>query len=129
MKKHLSDSRGVRFLPMCCMLAVIFASASMSGKTIIFLNSLHLDKILHALAYAALAGSCYIALRPNRTGKQIRTSLLVIAICLFSGIMEEIYQHFIPNRVMDHKDVVADMIGTLAVVAFHHLHHFFLARD
>jgi len=118
-KKHFPDISGLRFLPMVGILAAIFSSASVPGRTLFFLNLHHFDKILHATAYAALAASCIFAFRlqVNNARSRLRTSGQVAAMCLLCGVMEEFYQHFIPNRVMDRKDVFADMIGAMAVVA------------
>jgi hypothetical protein len=53
-----------RFLPMIAMLAAILVAASLPGRALPFLRHHQLDKICHALAYAALAASCLFAFQP-----------------------------------------------------------------
>jgi len=103
------------------MMAAILVAASLPGRALPFLRHYHLDKICHALAYAALAASCLHAFHPLSKKHPLLASLLVIAICLCYGFAEEAYQSLIPRRVTDSRDVMADLLGATLVVAGHQL--------
>ena len=62
------------------------------------------DKVGHAAAYAVLGGLLRLA-----TG---RAWLAVLLSTLF-GISDEIHQYFVPGRMADVFDVVADAVGAL----------------
>lgn len=107
----------LRFLPMIGMMAAILVAASLPGRVLPLLRHHQLDKICHALAYAALAASCLYAFHPLSKKHPFLASLAVIAICLCYGFAEEAYQTLIPRRVTDSRDVMADLLGATLVVA------------
>lgn len=117
MEKWLVSGRILRFLPMIGMMAAILVAASLPGSALPFLRHHQLDKICHALAYAALAASCLFAFHPLSKKHSFLASLMVIGICLCYGFAEEAYQSLIPQRVTDSRDVMADLLGTTIVVA------------
>jgi len=115
--KWLVSGGILRFLPMIGMMAAILVAASLPGRALPFLRHHQLDKICHALAYAALAASCLFAFHPLSKKHPFLASLMVIGICLCYGFAEEAYQSLIPQRVTDSRDVMADLLGTTIVVA------------
>jgi len=115
-EKWLGSGKILRFLPMIGMMAAIFVAASLPGRLLPFLRYHNLDKICHALAYAALAASCLFAFHPLSRKHPFLASLLVISICLGYGFAEEAYQSLIPRRVTDSRDVMADLLGATIVV-------------
>jgi VanZ family protein len=76
--------------------------------------SLHLfeweDKVHHFLAYMPLGWLLMrsIVWQGNSTRKAL---CLVIALGAVYGISDEIHQHFVPGRMMDWTDAVADTCG------------------
>lgn len=121
MDKRLGSGGILRFLPMIGMMAAILVAASLPGRFLPFLRYHNLDKICHALAYAALAASCLFAFQPLFKKHPLLASLLVVAICLGYGFAEEAYQSLIPRRVTDSRDVMADLLGATMVVVFRQL--------
>jgi VanZ family protein len=75
-----------------------------------------MDKVLHFLAYAVLAGLFFRAFgKTPATGKNILlATLLSIAAAAVYGISDEIHQHFVPSRNADVVDAIADIAGSFA---------------
>ena len=68
----------------------------------------HLDKVVHAAVFAALAAAG--AWRSGRLGA-------VLAACAAYAVLSEVVQHvLLPNRSGDPADVVADCAGAVAVL-------------
>ncbi len=67
------------------------------------------DKLVHATAYAALAGSVSWAGRIRRAGHAARWLLMLSLI----GAADEWHQQFIPGRRMDARDWFADTAGAV----------------
>jgi hypothetical protein len=80
----------------------------------------HIDKIGHALAYAALSFSACTAFRQYSEKKQISRKLIWrIAIFSFTyGFSIEILQYFLPHRSFDPLDLLANAVGILGAVGF-----------
>jgi VanZ family protein len=83
----------------------------------------HVDKVLHAGAYALLGVLFYRAYRsrwPGASGWTMANASLLSA--AFYGMTDEIHQYFVPGRSADPWDWLADTIGAmLGVVAYHAL--------
>jgi VanZ family protein len=78
----------------------------------------HLDKLLHAGAYALLSMLFFRAYRTTRY--RDRTNYIVIFSILSAGlygISDELHQYFVPYRSAEVQDALADIIGS-AVGAF-----------
>jgi len=74
----------------------------------------HIDKLMHAAAYALLGFLFFRAFQS--TSIQRSAVLLLIFSALASslfGISDEIHQHFVPTRTADIMDVLADIAGSL----------------
>ena len=79
------------------------------------------DKILHVIAYTVLGYLTARALFYQARFPGWREKLLFIAISLgiFYGLSDEIHQYFVPGRVADVADLIADGIGViLGVMVF-----------
>ena len=73
------------------------------------------DKILHAGAYAVMAGLVTWAMTRGRlrdaTGRALLAGILVATVY---GATDELHQAFVPGRQSDVLDLAADAIGALA---------------
>jgi VanZ family protein len=82
----------------------------------------HQDKLLHAIAFGLLGFLVLGGLRPGKDGYSRGQLLLAIAIAGTYGVLDEVHQHFVPGRMPDVLDVLADLIG--AVLGVYLLHAF-----
>ena len=82
-------------------------------------QAIGVDKLLHAIAYASLAGAFLFGLHSfiletNRTV----AAIVVMLFCLLFAISDEFHQGFIPGRVVSVWDVAADCIGAMLAVGW-----------
>lgn len=71
------------------------------------------DKLLHVVGYAVLAGTSLYALRtPTR-----RTTLVVFVLVTAFGGVVELLQALVPGRAMSLLDLVADGVGAALGIA------------
>lgn len=75
-----------------------------------------LDKIFHAGAYGLLAGLWLLALSPGERGYSGLQLGLAAGIASLYGITDEWHQRFVPGRMADGWDLVADATGALLAV-------------
>ena len=80
----------------------------------------HMDKLLHALAFGLLGFLVLGGLRPGKDGYSRGQLLLAIAIAGIYGVLDEVHQRFVPGRMPDVLDVMADLVG--AVLGVYLLH-------
>jgi hypothetical protein len=71
------------------------------------------DKLLHAAAYAVLAGLAVGALARTRLGGLLAAAIAVLLAAAY-GATDEWHQSFVPGRDADAADVAADAIGAVA---------------
>ncbi len=77
------------------------------------------DKSAHFIAYAALGASLIRALAGGRSAAMTpRRILLAVVIATLYGVSDELHQSFVPNRMPDMLDVVADAAGAVAGALF-----------
>ena len=94
------------------MAAIFFASAG-PGPSLPPVRNV--DKVLHAGAYALLAGLWAWALARGRLrDASWRTLLAAWAIASAYGATDELHQLFVPGRQADVFDLAADAIGAAA---------------
>ena len=74
------------------------------------------DKLLHAAAYALLGGLVRGALGSTRLEPSV-ASALAIGVAAVYGATDEWHQRFVPNRMPDATDVLADAVGAMLGVA------------
>ncbi len=73
------------------------------------------DKLLHAIAFGALAASLAWALAPGVMALgRWRLAALAFALSAVWGVLDEIHQSFVPGRDADVLDAVADATGAAA---------------
>jgi len=71
----------------------------------------------HAIAYSVLGGLVLRALAGARwLGITVARSANALAIAAVYGLSDEFHQSFVPGRVSDVRDLVADVLGALAGV-------------
>ncbi len=77
----------------------------------------HFDKLVHigifGLLAALVAWGLFRAF-PMLSTRRVLT--LTVLVGVFYGGLDEIHQYFVPHRSSDPLDLVADAVGTLAVV-------------
>jgi VanZ family protein len=74
------------------------------------------DKLLHAAAYALLGGLVRGALGSTRLEPSV-ASALAVAVAAVYGATDEWHQRFVPNRMPEGADLLADAIGAALGVA------------
>ena len=79
------------------------------------------DKPLHAIEYGILGILCYRAFRYAAGARAARSALLlaVVASTVY-GVTDEIHQAFVPPRVPDGWDLLADSIGATVTASVWH---------
>jgi VanZ family protein len=71
------------------------------------------DKIGHVLEYFGLGVLLARAVRAGRRAAPMRTVMTAIALGVIVGVGDEILQSFVPGRISDVYDVLADTSGVL----------------
>lgn len=71
----------------------------------------HMDKLPHALVFGILGTLVLCAMRPGTYGYSRAHALTALAIAATYGVLDEIHQHFVPGRMPDVLDVLADITG------------------
>lgn len=75
-----------------------------------------LDKVLHMLAYGGLAALVSVGLRRSREPVHPMVQFLgPVALAFLYGMFDECHQYFVPERMFDPLDLVADLSGALLV--------------
>ena len=104
-------SRG--WLPVAVALIVLAASLVPGGGGGGTIGPVRVDKLLHVVGYAVLAGTSLYALRaPTR-----RTALVVFVLVTAFGGVVELLQAPVPGRAMSLLDLVADGVGAALGIA------------
>ena len=108
-----------RLVPALLMMGLIFFLSHQPGDSINIPLGLHMDKILHALAYAILGFSYIYAAQDMQKHVSDRFfDAIIILLCVTYGISDEWHQSFIPMRFPSVADIVADGFGALCAVFF-----------
>ena len=87
----------------------------------------HMDKVLHALAFGVLGFLVLGGIKPGERDHSHAQLVIAIAIAGAYGVLDEIHQHYVPGRMPDVLDVLADLVGAVlgvwllhAVLRRHH---------
>jgi len=74
----------------------------------------YIDKMLHFAAYALLGALFLRAFKTTKIKNNLKL-VLILSILLSSlyGVSDEIHQYFIPYRIADLMDVLADLLGSI----------------
>jgi len=100
--------------------AIIFYLSHQNTLDFIPKSILTYDKILHFLAYFVYGLSTLsmlICIKKKDKGLVVSGFIL----SLFFAISDEIHQFFVPNRMMDIGDLIADLLGIFFSVIFFNL--------
>jgi VanZ family protein len=91
---------------------IIFIASHQSKLTVPDFGFKIEDKIIHSLVYLIFGLSLvYSILRINPSFSLLKLRYLVIIIGILYGASDEVHQYFIPGRVCDIYDLIADSIG------------------
>jgi len=108
-----------RFIPMVCIMGIIFYLSHQPGDFAPLPPFAGLDKLLHVIAYSSLAGAFLYGLQPfSNISNRFIIVFVVVFFCIFYGISDEFHQSFIPGRFSSIWDVLADGLGALLVVGW-----------
>ncbi len=97
------------WLPLGLMALIYFASSRPIPAT----GAGQLDKLVHVLVFAILAGAWIFALSPTSMSRGRRIVLAALLSILW-GITDEWHQSFVPGRVASVADALADVVGASA---------------
>ncbi len=96
-------------------LAIFWASSRPEPFPFLGEELLSYDKLLHAAAYALLAGLVLCAVARARLG--VRAATVAIVLAAAYGVTDEWHQSRVPGRDADPADVAADAAGAIAGAA------------
>ncbi len=90
--------------------AVIYHLSSQPGTDVppLFFGQ---DKLFHVIAFGILGFLGMGSARAGTQGYKSRQVWLAITVVTLYGVLDEFHQHFVPGRVADVYDVIADMVG------------------
>ncbi|MGQ9818555.1 MAG: VanZ family protein [Candidatus Kapaibacteriales bacterium] len=76
------------------------------------------DKLIHFLVFFAFGISLLLPLssRILKSEKEKKAILLVVIIGLLYGAIDEIHQSYVPGRVCDLTDWIADAVGVILAI-------------
>lgn len=100
------------WFPVICYSAIIFVASSLPGSELPWPNIPFLDKVVHLIEYMILGFLFSRALRHTET--QLTRKEVVfwtLVFCLLYGASDEFHQWFVPGRMTDIFDLVADGVG------------------
>ena len=94
---------------------LIFYLSSQPGtdKPMLFFGQ---DKLFHFIAFGTLGFLAMGAAKATAHGYSPRQVWLTIALVAVYGMLDEFHQHFVPGRVADFYDVIADIVGGMSGV-------------
>ena len=106
----------LKYIPMLCVMGIIFFLSHQSGDAIDLPDLPDIDKILHALVYGTLAGSVLYTVEDKALQKTpVRVLCLTVFFCVLYGVSDEYHQSFIQGRYPSGWDLLADGTGALVV--------------
>lgn len=81
------------------------------------------DKLWHFIAYACLGSSVYYAIfKISKRTNRIRQILYSLIICSLFALSDEVHQYFIPGRMFEFGDIIADIMGAFtAIIIFSYI--------
>lgn len=102
------------YIPFISVALLIFILSSQSSLPIRFVFELQ-DKVMHFIAFFVLGYTCVrICLFKNYS--HIKVFIITVVICTAYGLSDEIHQSYVPNRVFDWADLLADFLGSVTSV-------------
>jgi len=103
-----------RWLPVVLWLALIFTMSSIPLNGHVVRLFRHQDKLIHIIEYGILG--CLLARAVFFPGVSVYRYWGCIGVAVLVGAADEFHQSFIPGRMMDWKDLLADTTGALIFV-------------
>ncbi len=97
----------------CALIWALSASQNLGTITLPFNGA---DKLIHMTLYAGLAACVSVGMRRSPKPVSAWSQCFVpILFAFFYGFTDEVHQIFVPNRMFDFADMVADMAGATAI--------------
>jgi len=107
-------------LPLTLVMGSIFFLSDQPGDSLSLPDIVNIDKVLHALVYAALGFAFLFALSPAwRRQRPVAAVCATVCFCLIYGISDEFHQSFISGRFSSGADLVADAAGGVVAAVSH----------
>ena len=103
------------WLPVYVYAGLIFYLSSLPVIPELILQVTRDTLILHAIEYAVLSLLLFRAFINSKTFRENAIHLAIIITILY-GITDEIHQNFVPGRVFSGLDIIANSIGSLAIL-------------
>ncbi len=103
-----------RWLPVALWLALIFTMSSIPLSGHVMRLFRHQDKLVHVVEYGILGA--LLARAVFAPGAPVLRYWGCIVAAVLVGALDEFYQSFIPGRMMDWHDLLADTTGALVFV-------------
>jgi VanZ family protein len=107
----------IYYIPAVTLCAGIFFMSSLASFRLPDMGFNWQDKLFHCLAYFVLGLSIVFIFDPNKT-KNKTIFILTLFIGSLYGASDEFHQYFVPGRVCDVYDWVADSTGILLSLLF-----------
>ena len=104
----------IYWLPAITYMAIIFTLSSFPLQSPV-IDKIG-DKTIHILEYGILVHLLAFALHKTTQWPLRKIGLTAITLTVLYGISDEIHQAFVPNRLCDWKDIIADFIGSLTIL-------------
>jgi hypothetical protein len=108
--------KGAIALPIACMAAIFTLSSFHGGEQDVlgytFEVTPKVGNFLHLPAYFVLSTCWKVALTAWRVPER-KGSWLAVAYATAFGALDEVHQYFVPERCMDYKDAIANLLGAL----------------
>ncbi len=115
MYNYLKENRTkVLFIPLVIYWIIILIGTTIPADS--FVDTWEIsDKIKHFVAYFGLAILLGLNLHFQERWKKISLYYIIatLVICLTYGVLDELHQLFVPNRMAEFWDWVADSLGTI----------------
>ncbi len=115
MYNYLKENRKkVLLIPLIVYWLIILIATTIPADSFVDVFELS-DKVEHFLAYFGLAILLGLNLHFQEKWKKISFYYIVttLIICLTYGVFDELHQLFVPNRMAEFWDWVADSLGTI----------------
>jgi len=85
----------VRFIPMVCIMGIIFYLSHQPGDFVQFHQFPGIDKLAHVMAYGCLAAAFLYSLQPfTHSNNRSVIAIIVILFCISWGMSDEFHQSF-----------------------------------
>lgn len=119
-----TERRVLAWVPAVVYIGLIFAVSSIPGSLHGVIPFRIFDKVAHAVEFTGLGLFLTVAFRGSLPRTSMRNVvLLVLVVGLSIGVLDELYQHFVPGRAVEFLDWVADTIGVVVGTALAMIHY------